>query len=92
MKPFNLVCFCVLMDHHHSGVEQAHPNYIADKFDLFSKIDETQAIAMLDAGNKARVLTWCENWKVDAPSSLTPRRVRTSVFDGLDSVPASSIQ
>lgn len=90
MKPFNLVCFCVLMDHHHSGVEQAHPGYIADKFDHFSRMDEAGAISMLDAGNKERVLKWCENWKVDAPSALTPRRVRTSVYDGLHSMDASS--
>ena len=67
MKPFNAVCFCVLMDHHRRGIEEAHPNYISEKLEMFNRMDEIGALSLLDAPNQSRVREWCANWKVAMP-------------------------
>jgi hypothetical protein len=68
MTAFNAVCFCILMDHHKEGVEQAHPGYIIEKLEVFESCSEETALSMLDSQNTARVLSWCANWGVSLPT------------------------
>lgn len=67
MKVFNAVCFCVLMDHHNRGVEEAHPGYVFEKLEVFEKCSESYAFGMLDVQNQQRVIRWCTQWGVDLP-------------------------
>ena len=68
MKVFNAVCFAVLMDHHKQGVEEAHPEYIKQKLEVFENCSEYGALTLLDASNKVRVIKWCINWNIPIPS------------------------
>ncbi len=67
MKIFNAICFCIIMDHHKSGVEEAHPDYIEEKLNMFERSSEYEAFNMLDAPNQQRAIRWCRNWDIKLP-------------------------
>ncbi len=67
MKPFNAAAFCILMDHHNMGVENAHPDYISEKLAIFENCSEAVAYGMLDAQNQFRLRQWCETWHHKLP-------------------------
>lgn len=67
MTPFNAAAFCILMDHHGKGVENAHPDYIMEKLGAFMLGDAVTAMSLLDAPNQARLRQWCENWNIKIP-------------------------
>lgn len=67
MTPFAAVCFCVLMDHHKSGVEEAHPDYIAEKLSVMQNTSDEDCFALLDSRNQDRVRQWAYQWKQPSP-------------------------
>ena len=64
MTVFNAVCFAVLMDHHKQGVEEAHPEYIKEKLEIFEVCEAYSAFSLLDIRNKFRVAQWAKKWNV----------------------------
>ncbi len=67
MTPFAAVCFCVLMDHHKSGVEEAAPSYLDEKFGIMSRASDEECFGMLDSRNQDRVRQWAFQWKQVLP-------------------------
>jgi hypothetical protein len=67
MTPFNAAAFCILMDHHGAGVENAHPDYIKEKLEVFAHCDAMTAMSLLDERNQFRLREWCENWNIKIP-------------------------
>lgn len=65
MTPFKYVCLHVLLDHHGTGIIEAHPNYILETLAKFSLEDFTDedAWCKLDYKNHGRVLAWCRQWR-----------------------------
>jgi hypothetical protein len=66
MNPFNLICYMVLMDHHHQGFENANPNYLLEKSYILTGL-EIDALGHLDQENQARVKQWCKLWNYPVP-------------------------
>ncbi len=67
MTTFGAVCFCILMDHHKSGVEEAAPSYLAEKFEIMSRASDQDCFSMLDARNQDRVKQWAFQWSQKLP-------------------------
>jgi len=72
MTPSKLACYCILMDHHRSGVEKAHPEYLMEKWEEMQNISDYGAFSLLDSSNQTRVLRWIKEWnyKSDIPEQL----------------------
>lgn len=67
MKLINAVCFSILMDQHREGVEEAHPEYIKEKLQVFENCSEFGAISLLDIRNKNRLYSWANRWNIKLP-------------------------
>ncbi len=55
------------MDHHKSGVEEAAPSYLDEKFEAISRSSDADCFGMLDDRNRARVRQWAFQWKQELP-------------------------
>lgn len=64
MTTYNLICLMAVLDDHREGFENAHPDYVAEKFSYFGNAEPQEAYSMLDHRNQSRVDMWCANWNL----------------------------
>ena len=71
IHPFQVVCLFVLLDHHRTGIEKTHPDYIKEKLWMLEPQNLADAFMALDVQNRVRVLVWCEKWDMPIPATIT---------------------